>query len=145
MDGPSLSIYLFYIPMTLSHMFFVIYRTRTIKVYKKEDKDEFMELVFGEWNYFADTRSLTKATFSEDLPSKAIKILTFKDDLVLDCFSGSGTTAISAKKLGRRYLGFEISKEYFNISQKRIKKLETLEKIEQTSKKFFDYDLDNSK
>ena len=39
-----------------------------------------------------DTRSLTKATFSEDLPSKAIKILTFKDDLVLDCFSGSGTT-----------------------------------------------------
>ena len=104
-----------------------------------------MELVFGEWNYFADTRSLTKATFSEDLPSKAIKILTFKDDLVLDCFSGSGTTAISAKKLGRRYLGFEISKEYFNTSQKRIKKLETLEKIEQTSKKFFDYDLDNSK
>ena len=60
-------------------------------------------------------------------------------------FSGSGTTAISAKKLGRRYLGFEISKEYFDISQKRIKKLETLEKIEQTSKKFFDYDLDNSK
>ena len=118
---------------------------KTKKVYKKEDKDEFMELVFGEWNYFADTRSLTKATFSEDLPSKAIKILTFKDDLVLDCFSGSGTTAISAIKLGRRYLGFEISKEYFNISQKRIKKLETLEKIEQTSKKFFDYDLDNSK
>ena len=112
---------------------------------KKEDKDEFMELVFGEWNYFNDSRPLTKATFSEDLPSKAIKILTYKDDLVLDCFSGSGTTAISAKKLGRRYLGFEISKEYFNISQKRIKKLETLEKIEQTSKKFFDYDLDNSK
>ena len=104
-----------------------------------------MELVFGEWNYFADTRSLTKATFSEDLPSKAIKILTFKDDLVLDCFSGSGTTAISAKKLGRRYLGFELSKEYFKTSQKRIKKLETLEKIEQTSKKFFNYNLDNSK
>ena len=98
---------------------------KTKKVYKKEDKDEFMELVFGEWNYFADTRSLTKATFSEDLPSKAIKILTFKDDLVLDCFSGSGTTAISAKKLGRRYLGFEISKEYFNISQNITNKSNT--------------------
>ena len=45
---------------------------KTKKVYKKEDKDEFMELVFGEWNYFGDTRSLTKA-FSEDLPSKAYK------------------------------------------------------------------------
>ena len=49
------------------------------------------------------------------------------------------------KKLGRNYLGFELSKEYFNISQKRIKKLETLEKIEQTSKKFFNYNLDNPK
>ena len=36
---------------------------KTKKVYKKEDKDEFMELVFGEWNYFGDTRSLTKADF----------------------------------------------------------------------------------
>ena len=115
------------------------------KVYKEEDKKEFMELVFAEWPYFADTRSLTKATFSEDIPSKAIKIFTYKDDLVLDCFSGSGTTAISAKKLGRKYLGFEISPQYFEISKKRIRKLEVLEEVEKTSKKFFDYGLDNSK
>jgi hypothetical protein len=50
------------------------------KVYKQEDKDEFMKLVFGEWDYFGDTRSLTTATFSEDIPSKAIKIFTYKDD-----------------------------------------------------------------
>jgi site-specific DNA-methyltransferase (adenine-specific) len=110
------------------------------KVYKQEDKDEFMKLVFAEWDYFADTRSLTTATFSEDIPSKAIKIMTYKDDLVLDCFSGSGTTAVSAIKLGRNYIGFEISPEYHKISLKRIKDLETLRKVEQTSKQFFDFD-----
>jgi DNA modification methylase len=47
-----------------------------------------MELVFGQWNYFADTKSLTKATFSMDIPTKAIKILSYKNDIVLDPFAG---------------------------------------------------------
>lgn len=109
------------------------------KIYKPEDKSEFMELVFGEWKYFADTRSLTKATFSEDLPSKAIKILTYKNDLVLDCFSGSGTTALSAKKLGRNYLGFEISPEYYKISEKRLHEYDIQKEVEKKSKEFFDF------
>jgi len=109
------------------------------KVYKQEDKDEFMELVFAEWKYFADTRSLTTATFSEDIPAKAIKIFTYKDDLVLDCFSGSGTTALSAKKLGRNYLGFEISPEYHKISEKRLHDYDVLQEVERKSKDFFDY------
>lgn len=113
---------------------------KTKRVYKQEDKDEFMELVFAQWKYFADTRSLTKATFSEDIPAKAIKILTYKDDLVLDCFSGSGTTAMSAKKLGRNYIGFEISPEYHKISEKRIRDLEIQQEVERKSKNFFDYE-----
>lgn len=112
---------------------------KTKRVYQQEDKDEFMQLVFAQWKYFADTRSLTKATFSEDIPAKAIKILTYKDDLVLDCFSGSGTTALSAKKLGRNYIGFELSPEYHNISEKRLKEWDTLQEVERKSKDFFDY------
>ena len=112
---------------------------KTKKVYKQEDKDEFMELVFAEWKYFADTKSLTTATFSEDIPTKAIKIFTYKNDLVLDCFSGSGTTALSAKKLGRNYLGFEISPEYHKISEKRLHQYDVLKEIERKSKKFFNY------
>jgi len=61
-------------------------------VYEEQDKKEFMELVFGQWNYFADTKSLTKATFSMDIPTKAIKILSYKNDIVLDPFAGSGTS-----------------------------------------------------
>jgi site-specific DNA-methyltransferase (adenine-specific) len=112
---------------------------KTKKVYSQEDKDEFMELVFSHWKYQNDSRPLTKATFSQDIPDKAIKILTYKNDLVLDCFSGSGTTALSAKKLGRNYMGFELSKEYHKISEERIEKVEQLKRIEKKSKEFFDY------
>ena len=51
------------------------------QIFKDEDKKDFMNLVFGRWEYFADTKSLTKATFSMDIPVKAIKILTYKNDI----------------------------------------------------------------
>jgi site-specific DNA-methyltransferase (adenine-specific) len=89
-------------------------------VYQDDDKKEFMNLVFGRWEYFADTRSLTKATFSMDIPSKAIKILTYKNDIVLDPFMGSGTTAVAAETLGRRWLGIELSPNYVDIARKRV-------------------------
>ena len=93
---------------------------KTKITYSDEDKKEFMNLVYGQWDYFADTKQLTKATFSMDIPTKAIKILSYKDDLVLDPFSGSGTTLVAAQLLGRRWLGFEISENYYNIAKKRI-------------------------
>jgi site-specific DNA-methyltransferase (adenine-specific) len=90
------------------------------RMYDDQDKTEFMELVFGQWKYFADTKSLTKATFSMDIPMKAIKILTYKGDVILDPFSGSGTTALAAKRLERNYIGFELSEKYTDISRHRV-------------------------
>jgi len=95
-------------------------RVRNRKEYTENDKKEFMNLVFGQWKYMADTNQLTKATFSSDIPDKAIKILSYRDELVLDPFSGSGTTALTALKLGRKYLGIELSKKYVDISEARI-------------------------
>ena len=92
-------------------------------VYQDEDKKEFMNLVFGRWEYFADTRSLTKATFSMDIPMKAIKILTYKNDVILDPFMGSGTSAVAAEILQRRWLGIELSPNYTDISRKRVQSL----------------------
>jgi site-specific DNA-methyltransferase (adenine-specific) len=100
------------------------------KVYDEKDKREFIDLVFGQWNYFADTKSLTKATFSMDIPSKAIKILTYRNDIVLDPFMGSGTTALSAEFLGRRWIGVELSPNYTEVANKRI--LEYRAKLAQT-------------
>ena len=42
------------------------------------------------------------------------------EGIVLDPFMGSGTTGVAAKKLGRRFIGIEIDKGYFNIAQRRI-------------------------
>ena len=108
-------------------------------VYLQEDKKEFMELVFGQWNYFADTKSLTKATFSLDIPSRAIKILTYKNDIILDPFMGSGTSAVAAEINDRRWLGIELSPNYAEIARKRVQafveqrkqlKLEMKEEVE---------------
>ena len=84
------------------------------------DRDLFIELVSGLWKYQSETKGLTKANFSEDIPYKAIQILSYQNDLVLDPFLGSGTTAIVAEKLNRRWIGIEISSDYCEIAKQRI-------------------------
>ena len=89
-------------------------------MYQDEDKKEFMSLVYGQWEYFADTKQQTKATFSMDIPMKAIKILTYKNDLVLDPFTGSGTSLVAAEISGRRWLGIELSENYSKVAKDRV-------------------------
>jgi site-specific DNA-methyltransferase (adenine-specific) len=89
-------------------------------VYTDEDKKEFISLVYGQWKYFADTRSLTKATFSMDIPTKAIKILSYKNDVILDPFAGSGTSLVAAEILDRRWIGIELSPDYTKVAEERV-------------------------
>lgn len=51
-----------------------------------------------------------------------IKNSSKEDDIVLDCFAGSGTTLVASKDLGRHYIGFEIDKKWFEITQNRLSK-----------------------
>ena len=88
--------------------------------YTDAQKREFIDLVFGQWHYFADTKSLTKATFSMDIPTKAIKILTYKNDIVLDPFAGSGTSLVAAEVLDRQWIGIELSPDYAEVARKRV-------------------------
>ena len=90
-------------------------------VYDEKDKKDFMSLVFGQWNYFADTQQKTKATFSLDIPYRAIKILSYKEDLVFDPFIGSGTTCLAAEMLGRPWIGCDISSNYVKVAKDRIR------------------------
>jgi site-specific DNA-methyltransferase (adenine-specific) len=89
-------------------------------MYAEEDKKDFISLVYGQWKYFADTKSLTKATFSMDIPTKAIKILSYKNDIILDPFNGSGTTCVAAEILDRRWIGIELSPNYCEIASNRV-------------------------
>lgn len=47
-----------------------------------------------------------------------------ENDVVLDCFMGSGTTGVACKKLNRNFIGMELNEEYFNIAKERIKNVE---------------------
>ncbi len=66
----------------------------------------------------------------EQLLARIIKACSNEGDLVLDPFAGSGTTLAVAKKLGRKYLGFEISKEYATQATKRLAKINPGEAVD---------------
>jgi DNA modification methylase len=55
-----------------------------------------------------------------DIPTKAIKILTYKNDVVLDPFCGSGTSMVAAETLDRKWLGVELSQNYTEVAKKRV-------------------------
>lgn len=54
------------------------------------------------------------------LVERHLKHATQENDIVLDCFCGSGTTCVACKNINRRYIGIEINKEYYEIAVKRI-------------------------
>jgi site-specific DNA-methyltransferase (adenine-specific) len=54
------------------------------------------------------------------LLERLILMTTDENDIVLDPFSGTGTTAIAAKRLNRKYIGFELDEQYANISQNKL-------------------------
>lgn len=60
------------------------------------------------------------AIFPQALVEIPIKFGCPPGGLVLDCFMGSGTTAVVARKLGRNYLGIELSPDYIKIAEKRL-------------------------
>jgi DNA modification methylase len=59
---------------------------------------------------------------------RIITIFSNENDLIIDTFSGSGSTLVAAKKLKRNFIGSEINSEYVDITNKRLEEIE-LEKI----------------
>jgi DNA modification methylase len=49
-----------------------------------------------------------------------IKVSSKENDIILDPYIGSGTTAVACKQLNRNFIGFEISQEYYDIANKRL-------------------------
>jgi len=86
--------------------------------------EEFKEWVVAKWS-IAPERKMKEfghpAMFPEKLAERVIKLFSFVGDVVLDPFNGVGTTTAVAQKLGRRFVGIDISQEYCDIAQKRLK------------------------
>ena len=71
------------------------------------------------------------------LLDRLILLSTNENDIVLDPFIGTGTTAISAKRLGRKYIGFELDPFYVNISKNKIENTNTNYKLGETWVSFY--------
>jgi len=86
-------------------------------------KEQFMEWTKSIWTMNAESakRIGHPAPFPEELPNRLIQLYSFTNDIILDPFMGSGTTAIAAIKTRRNYVGYDISEEYIKLANKRIK------------------------
>lgn len=89
------------------------------------EKEEFMESTLSIWNIPpARAKKIGHpAPFPIELPERFINLFTYEDDLILDPFMGSGSTALAAKKLNRKYIGYEINKDFVELSEKRLSDL----------------------
>lgn len=89
------------------------------------ETDQFLEATIDIWEIPSEraTRVGHPAPFPVALPGRLIELFTYKGDLVLDPFIGSGTTAVAAKQAGRHYVGFDTEAEYISLAEKRIDQL----------------------
>ena len=98
------------------------------EVFKQEY--EVRRRVFNQSKNFTDVWKFNITSSSEEVyhpTQKPISLLrriietsSKEGDLVVDCFMGSGTTAIASKNLNRNFIGFELNEKYFAIAKKRI-------------------------
>ncbi len=84
--------------------------------------DEFLAATLDVWEIPSERASRVghPAPFPVELPRRVIQLYTYEDDLVLDPFLGSGTTAVAAVLTGRRYVGYDIEPEYLVIARDRV-------------------------
>jgi len=86
-------------------------------------KEDFLEWTKSVWTFPAvSARSIGHpAPFPEELPHRLIQLYTYKDDIVLDPFCGSGTACLTALKDDRHYIGYDIEPSYVKLADQRIK------------------------
>ena len=96
---------------------------------KKEDrkntikKEQFLEWTKSVWTFPAVSAKKIghPAPFPEELPYRLIQLYSFKNDVILDPFVGSGTTCLAALKTGCKYVGYDNNPEYVKLAEERIK------------------------
>jgi site-specific DNA-methyltransferase (adenine-specific) len=85
-------------------------------------RDEFMEATTDVWEMAPEsaTRVGHPAPFPVELPQRLIDLYTYKGDVVLDPFVGSGTTAVAAVRTGRHYVGYDTEPAYVAAAEARV-------------------------
>ena len=85
-------------------------------------KEEFFEATLDVWEIRPESarRVGHPAPFPVELPERLLRLYTYRNDVVLDPFLGSGSTAVAAVRNDRRYLGYDTDPEYIALAEARI-------------------------
>ncbi len=85
-------------------------------------RDGFMENTLDLWEIPAEsaTRVGHPAPFPIELPARLIELYTYRGDLVVDPFAGSGTTAVAAVRSGRHFAGYDLDESYIRLAETRV-------------------------
>jgi site-specific DNA-methyltransferase (adenine-specific) len=111
------------------HEYILIFSKETYNRQRKGEstitRDEFLEYTKSIWTFSAESakRIGHPAPFPIELPRRLIQLYSYKDDLILDPFLGSGTTALACLLTNRQYVGYDTSAEYLELAKRRIKQL----------------------
>ena len=89
-------------------------------------KEEWKSFFSGHWAFGGARQGEHGAVFPEELPRRLIRMYTVHDDLVLDPFLGSGTTAKVALALGRRAVGYELNPDFRPLIEAKLSEVEGL-------------------
>lgn len=94
---------------------------RVVRGTKTIDPNEFLASTLSIWEMAPESAKRVghPAPFPVELPRRFIEMYTYGDELVLDPFMGSGSTAVAAVQTGRKWVGYEISESYAEMTRKR--------------------------
>lgn len=94
-------------------------------------KEQFMQWTKSVWTIGAESAKKIghPAPFPVELPYRLIQLFSYKDDIILDPFMGSGTTAVAAVQTERRFIGYDNILKYVVLSNKRLEKYLAQNKI----------------
>jgi site-specific DNA-methyltransferase (adenine-specific) len=109
------------------HEYILVFSKDTFRRVSKDNentitKEQFLEWTKSVWTFPAVSAKKIghPAPFPEELPHRLIQLYTFKDDIVLDPFAGSGTTCLAAINDQRHYVGYDTNPDYIQLAEKRI-------------------------
>jgi len=94
--------------------------SKEIKEDSKLTPEEWNTFFASHWNFPGVKQDNHIAMFPEELPRRLIKMFSFVGDTVLDPFTGSGTTNLAAKNLGRNSIGIEVNPENIKKIQEKL-------------------------
>jgi DNA modification methylase len=100
--------------------------SKEIKEVSKLTKEEWRDYTKGVWFIEPDRKAKHPATFPIEIPKRLIKLYSFKNELILDPFSGTGTTLLAAKLLGRKGIGYEISNTYLEEIKEKFNSVKNI-------------------